>query len=194
MALFQSTPAITGGRCLWNQQQLAQALSGFNPRPPLLAGDAPRPRFCIGLAAVSIHARHYWRAMRLPAHVVTVGRIVSIHARHYWRAMPWCCSAKRAPMMFQSTPAITGGRCTGCVVRGFCPGLFQSTPAITGGRCVVSFIIACSCVLFQSTPAITGGRCHMQAHQDASDAIVSIHARHYWRAMRRGPGWLRADI
>ena len=38
---------------------------GFNPRPPLLAGDAPIQQHWWGHRAVSIRARHCWRAMRL---------------------------------------------------------------------------------------------------------------------------------
>jgi hypothetical protein len=38
---FQSTPAIAGGRCP-NEAPAGGQLLGFNPRPPLLAGDALR--------------------------------------------------------------------------------------------------------------------------------------------------------
>ena len=106
--LFQSTPAITGGR---DQQGFVAGTggAGFNPRPPLLAGETESSRNARRGYAVSIHARHYWRARRerppasqncesfqsTPA--ITGGRdgkrrqertgtMVSIHARHYWRA------------------------------------------------------------------------------------------------------------
>jgi hypothetical protein len=36
----------------------------FNPRPPLLAGDASGMRALADPAGVSIRARHCWRAMR----------------------------------------------------------------------------------------------------------------------------------
>ena len=36
----------------------------FNPRPPLLAGDAKQPSFVVRTGLVSIRARHCWRAMR----------------------------------------------------------------------------------------------------------------------------------
>jgi len=36
----------------------------FNPRPPLLAGDADLALALDFFLVVSIHARHYWRAMR----------------------------------------------------------------------------------------------------------------------------------
>ena len=38
-AVFQSAPAIAGGRCICDRR-LNQQMKGFNPRPPLLAGDA----------------------------------------------------------------------------------------------------------------------------------------------------------
>ena len=83
---------------------------GFNPRPPLLAGDAHKTHAGERVGLVSIRARHYWRAMLLrsiassheaqfqSAPAITGGRcrtemaiaqlsIVSIRARHYWRAM-----------------------------------------------------------------------------------------------------------
>ena len=83
---FQSTPANTGGRCelelcetgMWN---------GFNPRPPILAGDAR------------------------PNSAMPVRQDVSIHARQYWRAMQCSRKALRSAQRFQSTPANTGGRC-----------------------------------------------------------------------------------
>ena len=63
-------------------------MSSFNPRPPLLAGETPVARRRTGRLGVSIHARHYWRA------------------RQVFR------NAIEANWLFQSTPAITGGRDT----------------------------------------------------------------------------------
>ena len=134
-AVFQSTPAITGGRCL--------APSWLSVRPN----------------AVSIHARHYWRAMLRP--------------------LVLCF----APGWFQSTPAITGGRCHLEAASGHADGLFQSTPAITGGRCPSYQGYLQGITWFQSTPAITGGRCLDVHGRLLQVAHVSIHARHYWRAM-----------
>jgi len=37
--LFQSAPAIAGGRCMPPKKRMTWK-RGFNPRPPLLAGDA----------------------------------------------------------------------------------------------------------------------------------------------------------
>ena len=106
---FQSAPAIAGGRCLLGEF-FDPLRHRFNPRPPLLAGDAAG---AIGLGtnhAVSIRARHCWRAMRDGGHGVRSGfcfnprppllagdagpavaagvlKRVSIRARHCWRAM-----------------------------------------------------------------------------------------------------------
>ena len=58
---FQSTPAITGERA-YIQASITWVMCGFNPRPPLLASE-PAHAGRLGCdRAVSIHARHYWRA------------------------------------------------------------------------------------------------------------------------------------
>ena len=154
--MFQSTPAITGGR------------------------DESSYAFIISLR-VSIHARHYWRArpsarsapcacasfQSTPA--ITGGRDVD--------------SIVTDPPygLFQSTPAITGGRDPLICRSALWPSWFQSTPAITGGRDAGRVAVQQRRTvsiharhywrarplaeqadrqhrLFQSTPAITGGR------------------------------------
>ena len=87
----------------------------FNPRPPLLAGDArlhagagagpgrrfnPRPPLLAGDAIGRDQARSYTR--------------VSIRARHCWRAMRLADDGSEPGAMFQSAPAIAGGRCARC--------------------------------------------------------------------------------
>jgi len=60
----------------------------FNPRPPLLAGDARDAiKAQLGDLPVSIRARHCWRAMRPARLHGSIDYIVSIRARHCWRAM-----------------------------------------------------------------------------------------------------------
>ena len=90
----------------WDRRTLT-----FNPRPPLLAGDAcflaalgsfrwrfnPRPPLLAGDASVIANAQ--------------LAGVVSIRARHCWRAMPATASGASAPILFQSAPAIAGGRC-----------------------------------------------------------------------------------
>ena len=107
---FQSTPANTGGRCSTTLLSVYDTI-GFNPRPPILAGDA---------------ARDCWPARPYR---------VSIHARQYWRAMPWASDRVMLVALFQSTPANTGGRCWPAVRSINSAMEFQSTPANTGGRC-----------------------------------------------------------
>ena len=82
---------------------------GFNPHPPLLAGETgqhnarwrvktsfnPHPPLLAGETRVAACRALGWE--------------VSIHTRHYWRVK---LSIERGPiggMVFQSTPAITGG-------------------------------------------------------------------------------------
>ncbi len=110
-ALFQSAPAIAGGRCAVHiggfQRGKAVSIRArhcwramphigdrdrqrgcFNPRPPLLAGDAAGDSYRRGLLQVSIRARHCWRAMLVQHRREVEGLMVSIRARHCWRAMP----------------------------------------------------------------------------------------------------------
>ena len=47
-------------------------MAGFNPRPPLLAGDALRASRLPARIAVSIRARHCWRAMRFTTNALPV--------------------------------------------------------------------------------------------------------------------------
>ena len=88
---FQSTPTNTGGRCRSGASSLI-LLTSFNPRPPILAGDAQGVELAAAKLRVSIHAHQYWRAMRS-----------SLRPLSGW----WT---------FQSTPTNTGGRC-GCLPR-----------------------------------------------------------------------------
>ena len=60
----------------------------FNPRPPLLAGDAMDALDRPHEITVSIRARHCWRAMPARGLVAQLRQLkVSIRARHCWRAM-----------------------------------------------------------------------------------------------------------
>ena len=83
----------------------------FNPRPPLLAGDAEKADPSTLASIVSIRARHCWRAMLQVDQACYASEQVSIRARHCWRAMRIFCFQTRRLLMFQSAPAIAGGRC-----------------------------------------------------------------------------------
>ena len=84
---FQSAPAIDGGRSGCGQR-VGKLLAGFNPRPPSMAGDPCQPP--CGLSGIGCFnprppsmagdpARHKGRR---------VAFAVSIRARHRWRAIP----------------------------------------------------------------------------------------------------------
>jgi len=157
-AVFQSAPAIAGGRCK-ALTRAAFGARGFNPRPPLLAGDAHGHGHIVAVQIVSIRARHCWRAMLgalamngvtrsfQSAPAIAGGRCtwtagggyartdVSIRARHCWRAMLITLDDSLAFRQFQSAPAIAGGRCPAMESWARDLGKFQSAPAIAGGRC-----------------------------------------------------------
>ena len=134
---------------------------------------------------------------------------VSIRARHCWRAN--LVGLIRSPThgVFQSAPAIAGGRivvaintaeawlvsirarhCWRANPHSRCMGprlspKFQSAPAIAGGRIVSPITRPGALGLFQSAPAIAGGRIAAAAAVLAGSP-VSIRARHCWRANRLG--------
>ena len=86
-AVFQSTPAIAGERCV--RAQAKQAVFG---RVSIHARHRWRAvpdggQSLDDLIAVSIHARHRWRAVRWRARWRGSDEPVSIHARHRWRAV-----------------------------------------------------------------------------------------------------------
>ena len=107
---FQSTPANTGGRCSTTARN-SRLPRRFNPRPPILAGDArqgqdhdQRARFQSTPANTGgrcdlfsvcqlLSPRFNPRPPILAGDAPTVrplklALVVSIHARQYWRAMP----------------------------------------------------------------------------------------------------------
>jgi len=130
----------------------------FNPRPPSLAGDPPTDALTPPAHGVSIRARHHWRAIQR------------------WRLMCWRITR------FQSAPAITGGRSLGLAAAHDVALLFQSAPAITGGR---SRRRCTPCPLRwrfnPRPPSLAGDPAVGQLLQPRR--IVSIRARHHWRAI-----------
>ena len=157
----------------------------FNPRPPLLAGETLAQGATAGGYAVSIHARHYWRAR--PARVRRAGRRltvsiharhywrarrqvvaagdqvakVSIHARHYWRARPPKISVNTpATIRFNPRPPLLAGETPACRPRWAERSSFNPRPPLLAGET--------AWVRFSTLPS-----------------LVSIHARHYWRARHR---------
>ena len=154
---FQSTPAITGERAGRPPSDCA-ARRCFNPRPPLLASEPP----VAGRARVVVE--------------------VSIHARHYWRASRKWATASPSPALFQSTPAITGERALGPNASRSRLQAFQSTPAITGERAeLIQQVVATGEVSFNPRPPLLASEPILPMPSDFAP-MVSIHARHYWRA------------
>ena len=154
--MFQSAPAIAGGRC---SAPAGRSTAGrcFNPRPPLLAGDAgdrhtaelrlfgfnPRPPLLAGDA-------------RRQRHHVFAGE-VSIRARHCWRAMPSWATGSPVKSRFQSAPAIAGGRCHQHLTAEAMRHLFQSAPAIAGGRCQCVLVFVSGFFGFNPRPPLLAG-------------------------------------
>ncbi len=158
--LFQSTPTNTGGRCRAVPQRRIRPRC-FNPRPPILAGDA------YGLIAHDIQ------------------RLVSIHAHQYWLAMLAVKRRRYALQQFQSTPTNTGGRCGHEAFPVMLLTMFQSTPTNTGGRC--HQLQGKVSLHHVSIHAHQYWRAMRLAHDVAVfHRVVSIHAHQYWRAMPVG--------
>ena len=177
-AVFQSAPAIAGGRMrrCWGRCSIPPC---FNPRPPLLAGEYTRLRRFLEAYEVSIRARHCWRAnflafMALTKMVVFQSAPAIAGGRIHFDPAVWI---KANP--FQSAPAIAGGRMAWLVGEGTAAE-FQSAPAIAGGR-MTNTSEQKAVSPFQSAPAIAGGRISRPACC-AGCNCVSIRARHCWRA------------
>ena len=132
LTAFQSTPAITGGRDF----------------------DASR---VARTAAVSIHARHYWRA------------------RH--------CGGGAEPteQSFNPRPPLLAGETIPSAVDVLCCAWFQSTPAITGGRDGLIDAQHLHKTSFNPRPPLLAGETR-STPPPQHRRVVSIHARHYWRA------------
>ncbi len=179
---FQSAPAIAGGRC---QAEPCEGPRGgsFNPRPPLLAGDAPCPFLNTARWKVSIRARHCWRAMPRILRAARYALPVSIRARHCWRAMRRHAqpAAHRGPVSIRARHCWRAMRQFACIHA--LPPLFQSAPAIAGGRCTLTKQAVPRRSCFNPRPPLLAGDAQ-RAHELAAQHQVSIRARHCWRAMR----------
>ncbi len=108
--LFQSTPAIAGGRI-----RLQPGMSSFNAMfqstPAIAGGRIAIDAIARVLQAVSIHARHCWRA-NPPLGGLQAEPAGCFNPRPPLLAgeSPWCAMAATHWILFQSTPAIAGGR------------------------------------------------------------------------------------
>ena len=162
MVTFQSTPAIAGGRI--------SALCGcspqtnrFNPRPPLLAGESSEHVPVFADKPVSIHARHCWRANH------------GIRTR--------CAAVMRR---FNPRPPLLAGESKTKKASWLFAG-FQSTPAIAGGRIPRRKRGLTPHRRFNPRPPLLAGESGAFVGTRVRN-VVSIHARHCWRANLQGPG------
>ena len=226
---FNPRPPLLAGDAAGARKGAAGS-QGFNPRPPLLAGDAPELRVIPSDGQVSIRARHCWRAMR---HTVTGGMptdcfnprppllagdacsamrprpwqrcfnprppllagdavmivdtrgapLVSIRARHCWRAMPGDAPRNLHGGVFQSAPAIAGGRCE--PGRAHCAGRagFNPRPPLLAGDACLRRTGCAASSRFNPRPPLLAGDA-LQGKFLFRVVLVSIRARHCWRAMR----------
>ena len=107
--LFQSAPAIAGGR-IWRLPVNSGSIQRFNPRPPLLAGESSIGTLA-QLNVVGFNPRPPLLAGESVQRVALSGpQNVSIRARHCWRANPGPDGSVSTKQRFQSAPAIAGGR------------------------------------------------------------------------------------
>ena len=81
----------------------------FNPHPPLLAGETPRLP-ASRLSCFGFNPHPPLLAGETGKHgSIGICVFVSIHTRHYWRVKRVMTPPSAGTMLFQSTPAITGG-------------------------------------------------------------------------------------
>ena len=131
---FQSAPAIAGGRCD-HRPPAVDNPDCFNPRPPLLAGDA----------------------------------------RASWRARPW-------RRRFNPRPPLLAGDANVLAAADRGHTEFQSAPAIAGGRCSRTPCVTPGAARFNPRPPLLAGDA-LPGRRRSAAALVSIRARHCWRAM-----------
>ena len=180
--MFQSAPAIAGGRCLAVMTNTNRTQS-FNPRPPLLAGDAHTQGTRYELLQVSIRARHCWRAMRQVTKYVTRWRkFQSAPAIAGGRCAPER-GAAWADRCFNPRPPLLAGDAPACRASSSRAGCFNPRPPLLAGDAQSRAGRLAANESFQSAPAIAGGRC-MTGRVIPAYWMVSIRARHCWRAMR----------
>ena len=132
-AQFVSIHARPCGRAMKGLITAPAPFNGFNPRPPLRAGDADRLRRAPRHQPVSIHARPCGRAMAM-RRLNDLGGYVSIHARPCGRAMLVHAALVRRTDCFNPRPPLRAGDVLKTLTNAG-GGSFHSTPALAGGRC-----------------------------------------------------------
>ncbi len=139
----------------------------FNPRPPLLAGDAASQVAGATWAQVSIRARHCWRAMQSSAEIAD----------------------KRGNGFNPRPPLLAGDApCARSIARA--KACFNPRPPLLAGDAAKARVLA-----LQVEVSIRARHCWraMQALIRRLQGVtaVSIRARHCWRAMRSPAGSFR---
>ena len=178
-------PVSIHARHCWRANRLARRggrqRTRFNPRPPLLAGESMLNGAVRAMMDVSIHARHCWRANpRLAQDAIQRGG-VSIHARHCWRANLSRRSSTASGSPFQSTPAIAGGRIDQPPPFFGRRGGFNPRPPLLAGESPILRAVPVVQVCFNPRPPLLAGESGCRV-VGGNVLLVSIHARHCWRA------------
>ena len=106
---FQSTPGISAGRYR-SRRPTVHSILCFNPRPAFLPGDTRHAQ-----ARLEGHGSFNPRPAFLPGDTpsrrsLSATRVVSIHARHFCRAIQPRPLDPVGDWVFQSTPGISAGR------------------------------------------------------------------------------------
>ena len=183
-ACFNPRPPLLAGDPA-RQHDFAGADPGFNPRPPLLAGDPAFPAALAAAEAVSIRARHCWRAIHPSGAGLVDLHGVSIRARHCWRAIRCCsCRTGRRCRCFNPRPPLLAGDPAGGGQGGGGDGV--SIRARHCWRAIQrpSGAASLSTSSFNPRPPLLAGDPISVINTDRTSK-VSIRARHCWRAIPR---------
>ncbi len=156
---FQSTPPVAGRRCLTTTKTHTRGSNSFNPRLPLLGGDA---------ATV--------RGARTPLAFQSTPPVAGRRCQKAEEII-------QGPIMFQSTPPVAGRRCRQQLARH----QDNSKVSIHASRCWEAMHtksgINTNIRQFQSTPPVAGRRCSAHPDRRPRPLSVSIHASRCWEAM-----------
>jgi len=156
--MFQSTPPVSGRRCEFSVAK-ASGNGSFNPRPPFPGGDADSGRALEQPAGVSIHAPRFREAMQ-----------------------PRMCCRQHATNRFNPRPPFPGGDAEAKLDALYSKLVSIHAPRFREAmRCGMGR--ASVCQRFQSTPPVSGRRCDAFLGGSAIVFIVSIHAPRFREAM-----------
>ena len=132
---FQSTPAITGGRALGAGETICESCPVSIHTRHYWRASRSAWSIIAHPKAVSIHTRHYWRASHPPtaAHKPSCARF-NPHPPLLAGEPPEVAALWLRDMRFNPHPPLLAGEPGGVAALESVAILFQSTPAITGGR------------------------------------------------------------